>query len=358
MKLLFIGYLHGFGGAEKMQIMLANAMAEKNHDVYLISLVANNPQYPVSEKIKYEYIPEKGSNKFAQIMNRFFALKKVIKKIKPDLTIHFWLQSAYFCAFMGKKIVMRTIYAERGDPSDKEYSGLLGVIRSFAFKRIRAFVFQSKGARDYFNKSVSERSIIIHNPVFIEKNDYPIPNIREKRIVSVGRLHEQKNQAMLIDAFANLSDVFLDYKLEIYGEGELKEPLQNKINSYNLQDRILLKGTYKDIHTRIYKAAVFVLTSDYEGMPNVLLEAMALGMPCISTDCKPGGARELITDGVNGRIVPCGDKNSLTIAIEEMLGNQQLAISMGKEATKIYNESKPDAIYSKWESFFKKIIDK
>lgn len=358
MKLLFVGYLHGFGGAEKMQITLANAMAERGHEVFLVSLVADNPQYPVSEKIKYKYIQEKGSSKIALIRNRYFALKKEIKKIKPDLTIHFWLQSAYFCAFMGKEISMRAIYAERGDPSDKEYSGLLGIIRTIAFKRLRAFVFQSKGAKNYFNKSVQKRSIIIHNPVFIKPGDYPTLTAREKRIVTVGRLHEQKNQMLLIDAFSKLSAEFSDYILEIYGDGELKEQLQDKIKNYGLQNRIFLKGTYKDIHSRIYNAALFVLTSDYEGMPNALLEAMALGLPCISTDCRPGGARELIKDGINGVIVPCGDVKRLTNSMEEMLNNQQKAIEMGNAALQVYDQFNPNVIFTKWEKFFSDLVIK
>lgn len=355
MKLLFVGYLHGFGGAEKMQITLANAMAERGHEVFLVALVADNPQYPVSEKIKYKYIQEKGSSKIALIRNRYFALKKEIKRIKPDLTIHFWLQSAYFCAFMGKEISMRAIYAERGDPSDKEYNGLLGFIRSIAFKRLRAFVFQSKGARDYFDEAVRKRSIIIHNPVFIKKSDYPLVTERERRIVSVGRLHEQKNQALLIDAFAKVSNELEDYILEIYGEGELKVQLQDRINKYGLQNRIFLRGAFKDVHARIYNAALFVLTSDYEGMPNALLEAMVLGLPCISTDCKPGGARELIENGVNGVIVPCGDIDKVASEIYKLLEDHKLSERIGNNALGAYDKSNPTVIYSTWEKFFEEV---
>lgn len=355
MKLLFVGYLHGFGGAEKMLITLANAMAERGHEVSMISAAVNNPQFPISQKINYEFIPDKGKNKITILFNRYQTLRRYIKSTCPDLTIHFWLQSAYMCAFMGKNIASKTIYAERGDPSDKEYQGLLGIVRSISFGKIRAFVFQSNGARDYFDEKIRKRSIVIHNPVFITPNDYPKVEVRDKRIVSVGRLHEQKNQALLIDAAALLSKQFNEYIIEIYGDGELHGKLQKKINDLGLTERVLLKGAFKDVHTRIYNASLFVLTSDYEGMPNALLEAMVLGIPCISTDCKPGGARELIKDGVNGRIVPCGNADELSKAMMSLLSDADRAEEYSEKAQEVYLESNPKIIYKKWEDYFRKL---
>lgn len=351
MKLLFVGYLHGFGGAEKMQINLANAMVEKGHEVLFISLVANNLKYTLSEKVKYKFIKDKGKNKIIILLNRYFNLKALLSSEEHDLSIHFWLQSAYMCAFMGENISHKVIYSERGDPSDKEYRGVLGKLRNIAFKKICGFVFQSRGARNYFGEEVQKKSSVIFNPIFIKKEDFQIPIVREKRIVTVGRLHEQKNQKLLIEAIKMLPPKYNNYIVEIYGDGPLEEELQKLIIKYNLSKKVFLRGTFKDIHKRIVNASLFILTSDYEGMPNALMEAMALGLPCISTDCRPGGARELIKNNKNGIIVPCNDKLALIEAIKFMLENESIANKMGENAKGIIDLANPNQIYNLWENF-------
>ena len=357
MKLLFVGYLHGFGGAEKMIIMLANEMAKRKHDVTLVALAENNPSYPVSNKVKYFFGEDKGNRKFSVILGRYRILKRKINEFNPDLIIHFNLQSAYLCAFMSSQISKKTIYSERGDPYDKEYKGILGLLRYITFKRIKGFVFQTAGARDYFNENIKKRSCIIHNPVFLNPDEYPAPEVREKRIVTIGRLSEQKNQKLLIDAIAKLPKDKYNHRVEIYGDGELKNTLQKHIDELKLSDRVLLMGTFSDIHKRIQNASLFVLTSDYEGMPNALLEAMTMGLPCISTDCRPGGARELIEDGINGMIVPCANAEELSNAINSLLNNPELAEIFAKEAQKKAARAKPSIIYGQWEAFFQKQLD-
>lgn len=352
MKLLFVGYLHGFGGAEKMLINLANEMGNRNHQVYMISLSQNNPCYPLSEKIVYSYQEDQSKRRLWNICIRFKALKECIEDVKPDLVIHFNFQSAYFCAFMGGKICHKTIYAERGDPSDNEYSGVMGILRKYTFKKLKGFVFQSAGARDYFDNSIRERSVVIHNPVFINKNDYAIPLKRDKRIVTVGRLHKQKNQRLIIDAFYKVRNSLPEYKLEIYGDGEEYKDLSEYISTLNMSDRITLNGSFKNIYERIFTAALFVLSSDYEGMPNALLEAMALGIPCISTDCKPGGVREIIQNEKNGLIVPCGDSERLANAMMYILENDNIARRFSSAGKQVCDDFSPDKIYSDWERFF------
>lgn len=348
MKIVFLSYLHGFGGAEKQNVMLANAMAEKGHDVTLISICADNNCYDLSDKVKYVFLPDRKTNVF-RIITRYQDIKKKLLEIKPDVTINFWFQSAYMTAFMNKSITGKVIYSERGDPGDKEYSGMMGVVRSLTLPRIDGFVFQSRGAQSYFNNSVQSRSVIIPNPVFVNVADYPEVKKRRKAIVTVGRLHPQKNQKLLIDAFSLIANQIPEYTVEIYGDGELKDELQSQINELELSDRVFLKGTSKEIHKLIYDASLFVLSSDYEGLPNTLLEAMALGIPSISTDCRPGGAREIIDDGVDGIITPIGDKEELAGAIVSIINNADKAVTFSDNGIIKMKEFRPQHIYSLWE---------
>lgn len=357
-RLLFVSYLHGFGGAEKQIIMLANAMAKKGHDVHLISLSENNPCYQIEENVDYFYQIDAHSNRILNIIDRYVALKKAIQRIEPELIIHFNMQSAYMCAFMGGRIPQKTIYAERGDPYDKEYSGLLGSLRKYMSKRIGGFVFQTKGAQDFFPDYVKRKSVIINNPVFINMENNEKRKSIEKRIVNVGRLHEQKNQKLLIKAMKLLPSEYDEYILEIYGEGELRPELEDLINELELSNRVNLLGTYKDVVDRIKNATVFVLSSDFEGMPNALAEAMALGVPCISTDCRPGGARELIISGENGIITPVNDAEKLADAISVILSSSEIQRIFSENAKKRMRELTPDKIYRKWETFFLQMVNK
>lgn len=356
MKIATIAYLHGAGGAERQILMLSNFLAENGNEVHLVALNEMNTRYPISDKVNKHDLTQKEHGKF-RILQRWVALRKELKQIRPDVTINYNFQSVYFEAIMPKKICGKIVYSERGDPYDKEYSGLLGMLRTLSFQRTDGFVFQSEGARDYFNEKIQKRSVVIHNPVSVPVEKYSNPDRKEKKIVTVGRLHPQKNQKLLIEAFSELHKDFPDYKLEIFGDGKLHGELMSLIEEKGLKGCAYIYPSRKDIWDCIYNASLFVLTSDYEGMPNVLMEAMALGVPCVSTDCRPGGARTLIEDGVNGRIVPLRDINALVSCMKEVLLYPEQTELMGNEARKIAATHTEKEIFNKWEYFLNTLIE-
>lgn len=358
MKIVCVGYLHGAGGAEKQIILLANALSERGHEVHLIILAENKSKYDITKTVKIHDLTQAELRKKNKIFIRYCALKKQLIEIEPDISIHYWLQSAYFCAFMNKSIPGKIIYSERGDPGDVEYNGMLGLIRSIAFKRASGFVFQSEGACNYFNEKIKNKSIVIHNSVSIPDGMYlePCKN-REKKIVTVGRLHPQKNQKLLIDAFSKIADKFPEYRLDIYGEGELESKLRNQIKQLGLENRVFLRGTKQNILDYVYPASLFVLCSDYEGMPNALMEAMAIGVPCISTDCKPGGARTLIKNGINGWIVPRDDAKLLANKIEELVLTKKQNEIIKREMIKFRTEHSAKVVFDLWENFLLNLLE-
>lgn len=354
MKIVCVGYIHGAGGAERQIIMLANALSERKHEVHMVVLAQYNNKYDINKNVKIHDLSYADMKKGNTIVNRYIELMKVYKTIKPDVTIHFWLQSAYLSAFMSHD-VGKIIYAERGDPGDKEYKGILGLIRKITMYKMAGFVFQSEGAREYFNKNIKRKSVIIHNAISVPKDKYLFPcSERKRKIINVGRLHPQKNQELLIRAFARISKNIKGYVLEIYGDGELKDNLSIVANELGVGDRVKIYPSRKDIFDCIYNASLFVLTSDYEGMPNVLMEAMALGVPCISTDCRPGGAKTLIQDGINGYIVAPNDEVALGNKIVEVLNSDTTILE--KKAQSIRKNHTIDCIYDQWENFITRIM--
>ena len=351
MKILTVGYLHGSGGAERQIILLSNQLAQRGHEVTLCVLNEFNSPYPISEKVNIIDLTNKEGSDKLRIWRRYRAFKKTVESIRPDVIVNYNLQSAYFCLAISKKARGKVVYSERGDPYDNQYSGLLGKVRDMTVVRMDGLVFQSEGARDFFPDKVKKKSIVIHNSVNIPREKYPMPAFREKRIINVGRLHPQKNQRLLIDAFARIASKFPEYILDIYGDGALREELKKQIDTLGLTDRVRLNASRKDLFDCIYKAALFVLTSDYEGMPNALMEAMALGLPCISTDCRPGGARTLIDQGMNGFVVPCGDVCALAEEMEYLLSHPEQSAKMALEARNLQNTHSDKEIFQKWHKF-------
>jgi len=160
----------------------------------------------------------------------------------------------------------------------------------------------------------------------------------------------------LIDAFAKIAKIHPDYKLNIYGEGDLRDSLEKNIKSLNLEKKVFLKGTVNNLKDKIYTVSLFILSSNYEGMPNSLMEAMSLGLPVISTDCPCGGPKFLIENNINGVLVPVGDKKKLEKAMNRLLSNPNIANELGKNANNICSFLEPNKIYKKWEEYIEKII--
>lgn len=331
-------------------------MAKRGHEVHFLVLSEFNMRYEISPLVHVHDLTNDEKKAIHPIIGRYKALKRAYKEIKPDCTIHYNLQSAYLTAAMPKKVYGKSLYSERGDPYDKEYNGMLGIIRNWCVKHTDGFMFQSEGARDFFGAEVAKRSVVIHNSVSVPVEKYPMPETRDNRIVSVGRLHEQKNQALLIDAFAKIADEFPECTLENYGDGQLREALQQKIDQLGFTDRIKLLPARKDVFDAIRTARLFVLSSDYEGMPNALMEAMALGLPCVATDCRPGGARTLVEDGVNGLVVPRMNVDALADTMRYVLSHPEVADTIAHGGRMIAETHTEKITFDKWEEFIKRIV--
>lgn len=351
LNIVCIGYLHGSGGAERQIVMLANEMNRRGHKVSLIVLAENHVRYNIDDDINVYDLTgcEHGS---LRIIKRYFALRKLLCTLQPDITINFWLQSAYFCVAMPRTYTGKIVYSERGDPGDKEYNGILGTIRRVSFHYVNGFVFQSNGARDYFQCDIRKRSIVINNAVTDEVFDFSHPaNLRQKKIVTIGRLSEQKNQKLLLNAFSYISNEFPEYILEIWGEGPLHKELLSKTISLGIEDKVFFRGTTRNILHEIYDSSLFVLSSNYEGMPNALMEAMCIGIPCLSTDCRPGGAREIIKNGINGYIVPVDNSLALSQAIKRILRDSNEQDRIAKAGWETRKQFSACTIYDRWEEF-------
>ena len=325
-KMIFTCDTMSSGGAEKVISTLANEFIKLGIEVSIIGVGDRElPKsfYKLDDGVKYITFAN-GSGKRVRALGRIFKLRKTIKKEKPDIVISF-LPNAniYTCiSLIGTGIPY--IVSERNDPKTDPKGKITRILKKYSFTHSDGAVFQTNEAKNYYPKKVKNNSVIIPNPLDLKYIPTHTTYTREKVILAVGRLTPQKNYNLLLDAFAKFHKEYRqDYILRIYGEGPLKDELLEYAKSLGINDSVEFMGSDTEWHKKEYRDALFVLSSDYEGMPNALLEAMALGIPCISTDCPCGGPRELIDDGYNGYLVPVGDVDELANKMIEVVKHNQ-----------------------------------
>lgn len=362
MRILIIGSLEKTkggstkGGAEKSMIMMANYFAKIGHEVMLSSISGDERPYVINDNVEVQSYSIKGHGKLAVHYEMRKNTLDVIWHFKPDIMISFWIQPAFYGSRLIKKIKGKSIYTLRNDP-DKGYSIFTKIMRLVTLRNVDGIVFQTKGAQEYFSKKIRKKSVVIHNPIYFDPDSVQTPTERQNRIVTVGRLSDQKNQKELIKVFTKIVRCYPDFSLEIYGEGELRVELQQLIDSYGLTKKVRLMGAVDDVIEHIKDARVFVLCSIYEGLPNALMEAMAIGVPVISSDCSPGGPRELIENNVDGLLYKVGDESGLYNCLKQIIDNEERAEIMGEKARNKMESHTEKIIFNEWEKYITNIVN-
>lgn len=354
MKILFIiGSLAG-GGAERVVSELATNMSDTN-DVYIMMIASSKVEYNISNNIKLIDCSKRLSIPGINFIKRIIAMKRAIKDINPNICISFTVSVNIYAILACLGIKTKLIVAERNDPRFDPSSKILRILRRILYPFANNYVFQTNGEKEFFSKKIQKKSVVIPNPV---NPNLPNPYIgkREKRFVTAVRLVPQKNLTLAIDAFERVVKKYPEYMFEIYGEGPLKEELQNYIEKKCLKKNILLKGRSNDLYNDINSASGFILSSNYEGISNSMIEAMALGIPTISTDYPSGGARENIEDHRNGILIPVNDLDALIHGITELICNDDLASKISKESIKLKDKLDIKIITSIWKEYIESSI--
>lgn len=352
MKYLFVASGMRFGGAERVMSILANEWYSCGEKVrFFLTGTPAESSYPLSEGIKIVSSFEVAQKaRFEQAVH-IREIRKECINWKPDVVISFYNDVCALTAIAIRGLNIPLIYSERNDPNKVNQRSVDKIYRKIVEHKADKFVFQTEGAKKCYPDKVQRKSCVILNPM--NTSTFPTHDFtnEEKTIVSVGRLEAQKNQMLLIDAFSMIVNQIPDFRLVIFGEGKLRDTLEERVKQKGLQERFFLPGAKTGIQDYIKNSALFVLSSDYEGIPNALIEAMAIGLPCISTDCSPGGARALIENEKNGLLVPCNDTEKLASAMIKMIQDRELAKKCGENALEIRNRVEASLIADKWLEF-------
>jgi len=352
----------GQGGAERVVSNLANSFAAQGYEVYIATEWQEDNEYPIDSRITRVHVGLRPEDEKKSRVSKFFLrvryLREFMKEYKPDILVAFAHRANYRALMAGRGTDIPVVISIRINPVGN-YDALSDKIQiKWLFPKAAGCVFQTEEQRAFFKPYLQDNSRIIINPLNPKFLNVTVPREKEKAVVNHARLVDFKNHPMLVDAFLTVHEKHPDYVLRIYGPDSgdgTKEILEKKIAENHAEDYIFLMGSCNNIESEIPKAEVYAYSSDYEGFPNSLLEAMAMGMPVVSTDCPPGGPAMIIRDGENGFLVPVGDKDALADRIIRLIEDKELAASFSKEAAKVSEIAGPDIIFEKWRDYLTEV---
>lgn len=353
------------GGAERVVSNLANRFAKEGYEVVIATEWYGTDEFALDQKVRRVHVgltkEDENRSRISKMLRRIWYLRRFMKKEKPDVVVAFTRGVLYRALAAGIGTGIPVVISVRTDPVG-HYDKKADKLRiPLLFPHAAGCVFQTEGAKAFFAPYLQENSRIILNPLNPKYIGVPEPAVRTKDVVQSGRLVDFKNQPMLIRAFLKVHEKHPDYTLKIYGPDSkdgTKEILESIIHENHAEDFVKLMGGSNTLEKDLADAALYAFSSDWEGLPNALMEAMALGLPVVSTDCPCGGPKTLIEDGVNGLLVPIMDEKAMTDGILRLIEDRELAERLGREARKISERANEDAVFEQWQTYLQECCKK
>ncbi len=351
------------GGAERVVSNLANQFSAQGYEVYIATEWQEDNEYPVDSKVHRVHVGLRDEDEKKNRVTKFFLrikyLKQFVREYKPDVLIAFAQRANYRALMAAGNSDIPVVISVRTDPVG-HYDAISDKIQiKWLFPKAAGCVFQTNDQKEFFKPYLQENSRIILNPINPKYIGVAKPEVKEKAVVHHARLVDFKNQPMLLRAFLKVHEKHPDYVLKIYGDDShdgTKEILDQIITDNHAEDYIFLMGGSDSLEKEIPKGSVYAFTSDWEGLPNSLLEAMALGMPIVATDCPCGGPRTVMTNEVDGLLIPIKDENALVEGINRLIEDRELAERLGENASHIVERAGSEAVFKQWRDFLEQVI--
>jgi GalNAc-alpha-(1->4)-GalNAc-alpha-(1->3)-diNAcBac-PP-undecaprenol alpha-1,4-N-acetyl-D-galactosaminyltransferase len=363
-KIVFLVSSLGGGGAERVASTLCNAWAARGDRVTLIPTFSGGGTafYPLDKRIELVYLAcvVSGNGKTPiGYVKRLLALRQLIHSREADVVISFLsnVNVAAILAVCGLKVPL--IICERTDPMAMPMPQSLLFATKLLYRFADVLVVQTQALAVkiiHFFPGVKCISAIA-NPVPETLLSLPRKECSSERkiLLSLGRIVDEKQVHLIIEVFLKLHDQFSEWDLHIYGEGPARPRLEKQVQESGIINRIFLKGSTSEPSRVMANADVFVMASKYEGFPNALLEAMAIGLPCVSFDC-PSGPREMSADGKYALLVPAGSVEGLESALGKLFGSDALRSELGQNARhSIQQRYTLTAVLAQWDTLFHEV---
>lgn len=343
MKIVFVVPDMAGGGSERVISLLANEFVGRGIETAILSFAGEQQAYPLDERVETVSAGAASGGSMKVRLKRLAFMRKYFKKNSGCYIFSFSTYGTGFVVLSTLFMKRKMLVSERIDPRSCDHKAYRDFFYRFAYR----LVCQTQEAVTCFPKRIQKKACVIGNPL---DTAVPPPYLgkRRKRIATIGRLEDQKNHRLLIEAFAIFAKEYPDYFLDIYGKGILEAELRKLAEEKGLEEKVIFHGFCSNARELVRDSSMFVLSSDYEGISNSMLEAMAMGMPVISTDCPIGGSRTHIIDGENGLLVPMKDAAALANAMKRVAGDEKLSEKLSKNAIKIRQECTIEKIADKF----------
>lgn len=354
------------GGAERVITNLANFFNSNGYTVYMVTKLRDEEEYELDDGIVRIIADIQGDeitgSRVRNLYRRIYKLQDIWKRIHPDIIVSFIRKNNLMALASAKPLGIPVVASVRSAPERELAGAVIGRLSRFMFRWASGIVVQTSRGKEYFDTKLQKKVAILPNsinPAFLDAGSKgkDIGRKSSKQIISVGRIDDNKNQKMLIEAFMRLAGKYPDWSLHLYGDGERKEQLEKYVQYNNLADRVIFHGRVDDVQRRLQMAEIFVLPSKVEGMPNALIEAMVMGLACVSTDCPCGGPADLIISGENGYLIAVDDTEALANRLDELMSNEDELIRIGNNARDIINRLHPDIVNNQWKDYIEGIVN-
>jgi GalNAc-alpha-(1->4)-GalNAc-alpha-(1->3)-diNAcBac-PP-undecaprenol alpha-1,4-N-acetyl-D-galactosaminyltransferase len=383
-KLVLFTHAITSGGAERVLTILANAWVAKGWSITLVTLDDGSipPFYPLDPRLRHVTLAVSrqstagmalagaGSNrgplhwllqsKVATLWNmsrRALRVRRGLVALKPDLVISFIDQVNILTLLSLAGTGIPVIISERIDPAHYQIGWAWDALRVVTYPWADRLIVQGEGIRQQFHGRVRRRTRVIPNPV-LSPSIRPATESRAQEgrtLMAAGRLVPQKGFDLLLRTFACLAQRHPDWKLVIWGEGPERENLEKLRGELGLAGRSFLPGNHSRIYEAMAAADIFALSSRFEGFPNALCEAMAMGLPVVSFDC-PSGPAQIIRPCQDGLLVPLGDLEGLERSLDRLMTDAALRKSLGIQAQKIVQRFSLEKILAQWEACIEEVL--
>lgn len=350
MKIAFLIPTIGGGGAERFTANITNRLSENPDDtIYLITGKKTEGEYETAKNIHRLCLLN------GNLLRDLVRVRKYLKYTRMDICVGIDIYPNIILSMINFNLKTKTILSERTAPGHVPYSGITKLLRRIFYPNADYFVFQTQEAKEFYPEIIQRKASIIPNPVRenLPRREEPL----KKEIVAVGRLDKLKNYNMLLSAFKNIHGEYPEYILRIFGDGDQKKLLMDITLEYGIDHAVVFEGFCENVHEKMKHSEIYVMTSDLEGMPNALLEAMAMGFPVVSTDCPAGAPGEMIGNNQNGILVPVNNPKELEKAITALIEDSELRKRLGMNAMKKSKEYSMDRIEKMWMSLFLKLVE-
>jgi GalNAc-alpha-(1->4)-GalNAc-alpha-(1->3)-diNAcBac-PP-undecaprenol alpha-1,4-N-acetyl-D-galactosaminyltransferase len=349
------------GGAQRVASVLSNHWSQNEYVVTLISTFSREKinHFQLNKDVALKYLsnnPFFPKNKAWNLVWKLIQLRKLIKRQNPDVVISFLTRVNIATALSTIGIQSTVILCERTWPPFATLSNNFFWMYRILFKDVDKIIVQTEKSKAWLSQNFPGSTVRVipnllvyplplHSPLIVP-NSVILQN--KKVILASGRMHKYKQFDVLIRAFLQIKDKYPDWDLVILGDGEERDSLNLMLVDFDITDRVYFPGRVGNMSEWYERADLFVLSSIVEGFPNVLLEAMGYGLPCISFDCDTG-PRDMIQDGVNGILVNPNEKElGLSKAMNTIISNEKFRSNIANNSILLRDKYSVSNIIQKW----------